>query len=198
MGAAKIKKKNGNYPTPTEKAANNVITIPTLPHYTAEIVVALFSNNDSQIAMNDYGTAKSIQLSDEPGYFKYSDESGGTATFYITTNKTVGASRAAATNTPLFTAPITITDGMRKAKCSAENCNCKSKWFDLIHNCNCSQHHDGEFYDVIPRIEVCSTEECDGQHGHLLGICYECFNSDLIEGKAPENITADNISLQLR
>jgi hypothetical protein len=172
--------------------------VPILPHYTAAKVVELLNSGDPRVKQNPYGESKSIQLSDEPGYFKYSAKNGGTATFYVTRDKVAGQTRGASTNVPLFTAAITITDEMRKAKCNAEDCNCNSKWFDIVHNCNCAEHHEDGSYDVIPRIETCNTVECDGQHGHLMGFCEVCFELDDDGTKEPKDITADNICLQLR
>lgn len=79
MGAAKVKKANGAYPAQT---AMVVPVKSALPYYTNKSVVALFRHNDPRIVTNDYGTSKSIVLSDVAGYFKYSDERGGIATFY--------------------------------------------------------------------------------------------------------------------
>ena len=48
-----------------EKKNTPVVLI--LPHYTAAKVVELLNSGDTCIEQNPYGTAKSIQLSDEPG-----------------------------------------------------------------------------------------------------------------------------------
>jgi hypothetical protein len=52
------------------------------PTYTRKSTLSLFRSEDSRIRENHFGTAKSIPLSDVAGYFKYSDERGGIATFY--------------------------------------------------------------------------------------------------------------------
>jgi hypothetical protein len=179
MGAAKVKKENRTYPAQTLKAAAQLV-----PHYTSKSVIALFDSSDPRIRMNDYETSKSIQLSDEPGYFLYSDKNGGTATFYVWS--VAG---------PIFTASVVITDEMRAAKCTAPGCGsgCGSDWTQIVDDCSCEAHHKDQHYDVIPRIEV-----CDDRHVHLAGQCYECFNSDLIDGKDLKDIGADNIQLMLR
>jgi hypothetical protein len=186
MGQASIRKKNGTL-TNYFKTTKVIAEKPSLPHYTAESVVALLNSNDPRTRMNDFGTFKTIVLSDEVGYFKYSDKNGGTATFY-----------ADPSGTPIFTASIEVTDKMREAKCSSPDCTCKSDWTQLTHECGCSEHHDGERFGVSPRIELCSPEECDGQHGHLYGFCGVCFDTDMEEGKKPADATANAIHLQLR
>jgi len=160
---------------------------PKLPYYTADSVLVLFQSNDPRIVLNDYGTSKCIQLADDEGYFKFSDDDGGIAKFY-----------AGDTDIQLFTAAIEITDEMRQAKCSGgEGCGCNAQWFELLNNCTCTEHHDGP-NDVVPRIELCSLSECDGKHAHLIGLCYECYNSGLIDGIAPEAIRGDGFRIQLR
>lgn len=187
MGAAKIKKANGKYPAQTEKV---VPMKPTLPHYTNRSVVALMNSRDPRITDNDYGTRKCIVLSDVPGYFKYSDDRGGIATFY-----------RGDTNQPVFTAAREITDEIRAAKCDNHggDCTCDTtKWDELNYSCGCKEHHEGELYDVIPRIETCNTAECDGKHAHLMGMCDECFAIDSLASKTTKDIAADNINIQLR
>ena len=182
MGEARRNKINGRLP----KTVKPVVVKPAIPHYTADDVVKLLNSNDSRIEMNEYGTDQCIVLSDVPGYFKYSDKMGGIATFY-----------RGDTHEPVFTASREITDEIRNAKCDAD-CNCDSKWTDLMYNCGCKQHHDGESYDVFPRIEACNTTDCDGTHGHLIGMCRECFDIDvMVDGKSPKDANADNIRIQL-
>jgi hypothetical protein len=176
MGAAKIRKEKG-LPPRTVKS--------TLPHYTEASVVALFRNNDPRITTNDYGTEKCIVLSDVEGYFKYSDKMGGIATFY-----------RGDTEQPVFTVARVITEELRNAKC---DCGDDHQWDELIYECGCTEHHEGENYYVTPRLELCNVTECDGKHAHLLGLCAECFALDeLVDGKAPKDITADNIQFQIR
>jgi hypothetical protein len=185
MGQAKRRKKTDpNYGTKSNVAVLEPLKT-KLPHYDAETVVALFHNNDPRIRMNDYGTSQCIVLSDVPGYFKYSDDNGGTATFYRGDN-----------DTPVFTAAREITDALRAAKHDNEDCTCK--WYEFTYRCGCEEHHEGEIYDVTPRIEVCNTTECDGKHAHLLGLCSECFAIEQFARKAEKDITADNIRIQLR
>jgi hypothetical protein len=174
MGAAKVRKQNGTYSMGT-----------VLPHYTNDSVVALFKGNDPRIRTNDYGTEKCIVLSDVPGYFQYSDKNGGTATFYN-----------GDTQKPVFTAAREVTNEMREHKCTAPGCTSDHDWTQLTHACGCTTHHKGERYYVIPRLEVCSPDHCDGKHAHVFGLCEECFNSDLLAGKATKDITADGISFQ--
>lgn len=187
MGQATLKKKNGTYPAQTAKV---VPMKPALPHYTNKSVVALMNSSDPRIQTNDYGTAKCIVLSEGPGYFKYSDKMGGIATFY-----------RGDTKQPVFTVAREITDELRAAKCDNHGGDCacdNTPWDELNYSCGCSEHHDGEIYNVIPRIETCSTTECDGKHAHLMGMCDECFAIDSLAGKPTKDITADNINIQLR
>jgi hypothetical protein len=165
---------------------------PTLPRYNAAKVLELFRNNDSRIRMNDYGTEKSIQLAEEPGYFRFSDKNGGTATFYAVTYNPYKA-------TPTFTAAVEITNEMRAAKCINPDCKCNADWTRITYDCGCTQHHDGERYHVIPRIETCSIEAgCDGLHAHLIGLCSICFDMEEEEGKEGIDMKADGFHLQLR
>jgi hypothetical protein len=187
MGAAATRKKNGTYPARTVKPSK-----PALPHYTRENVVALLNSNDPRIQKNDYGTAKHIVLSDDTGYFMYSDKDGGTATFYAETWE------PEYTETPIFTASVVITDEMRESKCGNPACTTEHDWTQLTYKCGCTTHHEGERFAISPRIEVCSPDECDGQHGHLYGFCALCFDIDKIDGKNPADATANAIHLLLR
>lgn len=186
MGAAKTKKLNGNYPAKTAKV---VPLKPALPHYTAESVIALFESGDPRIQTNPYGTEPSIQLSDVAGYFKYSDEKGGIATFYNGDTKK-----------PVFTVAREITDELRNAKCDyhGDDCECDTTpWNQLNYSCGCSQHHEGDIYNVIPRLELCNKTECDGKHAHLLALCEECYSLDELDGVPARDITADNVRFQI-
>jgi hypothetical protein len=124
----------------------------TLPHYTAESVAALFAGNDPRIAMNDYETSKCLLLSEQEGYFKLSDKDGGRLTFLTSDGK------------PQFTAAVTIADEMRKAKCDNPACTSHHRWDELLHLCNCDENHRGQFFDLVPRLEVCDPKDCDGTH----------------------------------
>lgn len=161
----------------------------TIPHYTAASVLQLFRDNDPRIQQNPYGTEKSIQLSEVPGYFTYSDKKGGIATFYD-----------GQTKKPVFTAAREINDELRAAKCGNPNCQDPDacSWDKLIYKCGCEEHHDGDRFDVIPRVELCDSTRCDGEHVHLLGFCDICFDIEDSDGKEPKDILADNIHFLMR
>jgi len=191
LSQSKVRKSNGTYPAPTTKVVPMKLT---LPHYTNRSVVALFRNNDPRITTDEYGYGpqKSIVLSNTPGYFMFSDKDGGTATFYAETHEPEYKV------TPTFTASIEITDQMRESKCTDPSCGCDSPWTNITHSCGCKTHHEGETFGVLPRVEVCSPDECDGKHGHLLGFCDACADIEEMGGKAVKDITADQIHLRLR
>ena len=99
-------------------------------------MVGLFNSNDPRITDNPYRTAKCIELSDVAGYFKYSDDMGGIATFYN-----------GDTNQPVFTVAREITPELRvnKNKNHGDDCTCDTTpWNELIYSCGCAHHHDGE------------------------------------------------------
>ena len=187
MGQARVRKLAGLPPKSTPKVVKSA-----LPHYTADGVIALFESGDPRIQSNPYGTGKHIKLSDDPGYFQYSDKNGGTATFFAETWEPEYKA------TPVFTASIFVTDEMRASKCNTEDCNCKAPWTKIVHMCGCSTHHEGERFGIIPRLELCNPSECEERHAHLYGFCETCFDMDDLDGKALKDITADNQHAQLQ
>jgi len=158
----------------------------TLPHYTTESVAALFAGGAPRIRMNDYETCECLSLSEQRGYFKLSDKNGGRVTFLTSDDE------------PQFTAAVTITDEMRQAECDNPTCTSHPRWDELLHLCNCDEHHKGQLSDLVPRLEVCDPKDCDGTHVWLLGLCNECFDSDLIDDVPLKDITADNFKILLR
>jgi hypothetical protein len=136
--------------------------------------------------MNEFGTAPCIPLSDTPGFFRYSDEKGGMATFYIYDEDGDAV--------PVFSAAREITPELRE-KPQHKDPDCKCEWTDQTYRCGCEGHHEGELVDVLPRLEVCNTKECDGTHASLLALCEECFCADVAAGKAPKDATGDAIRI---
>ena len=125
-------------------------------HYTNESVVVLFNSNDPRIKMN--GTAKYVELSDEPGFFVFSNDSGGIAIFFT------GCFGA-----PVFTAAIEITPEMRcigpTYVCDAE----RDELLEVLFGCDRAEHHLAD-RRLTPRVEI----DCDGKQAHLYGKCYIC------------------------
>jgi hypothetical protein len=162
------------------------VNYPTMvPHYMQQDVLNLFKNNDPRIATNVYGLARALELSQEPGYFTYSEKNGGgIATFWVDDENGNGH--------PVFTTDVELSDEIRSAKCGNPECECDAKWTEILYNCGCKHHHEGERVYLLPRFELCSTTECDGQHAHLLGFCTTCFLGDLNDGKSLAEAGADN------
>jgi hypothetical protein len=161
-----------------------------IPHYNRQTVIDLFKSNDRRIRTNEYGTVKALYLSDEPGYFQYSeDEKGeGYATFYV---DGYGDDAKA-----VFAVAAEITEGVRNARCHAPDCDCESDWTDICYNCHCNHHHEDEIYELIPRFELCTCpgDDINDRHVHLYGLCEVCFQIDA-EDKEPKNINADNFRI---
>jgi hypothetical protein len=157
-----------------------------IPHYTQESVLALFKSNDPRIRPNFYGTGRALELSQEAGYFQYDEDDNGDGIVTFT-----------ADGVPLFTASVELNDTIRTAKCEGVGCECQATWRDIVYNCHCKHHHEGENHDVLPRFELCNETECDGQHVHLVGMCDVCFYADVREGKSVTAASADNISIQI-
>jgi hypothetical protein len=161
-----------------------------IPHYTRMTVIDLFKANDPRIRTNEFGTLKALMLSDEPGFFKYSeDEKGeGYATFYVGDY---------ANAVPVFSAAAEITDEIRNRKCTGCD-NCGAKWYDLISDCSCSNHHEDEHYDVLPRFELCTCpgDDINDRHVHLYGFCQECFYIDtMMNDKEPKDASAGGFAM---
>lgn len=175
------------------EAAKTVLQAPSkpaVPHYTREAVLSIFKHAvDPRLKLNPYDTELSLAVSDEPGQFQYDEVDGkGIIKFYSDDDS----------DRLIFTADLFITDEMREefktSKCEAPGCDCQGeyKWNELFYACACSKH-SGERYGYLPRFEVCSTTECDGNHVHLIGFCEVCFDVGLAEGKDLKDASGDHL-----